>query len=138
MWALPSRCSRLPRPFTLQEVVGVEDLDHSVPLQPAGPRAAGRVAAAPEDAAQTQTFDEDARGTGLQQHATLQVPEELLGEVALPLGLDAVDGGEANILQATGTQGWLLQIGGDAPALRVAAQCPARHLPPIEEGDGDC
>lgn len=81
----------------------VENLDDSVPLEFTGH---GAVLCAhlshpnPEDTTLAQPFDEDALLVGINQHASLQVAQELARDVALVVVLDELSGREMNTLHA--------------------------------------
>lgn len=122
---------------TLKETAGVEDLDHGVPLHFAGPGAVVGSQAAPEDPALAQALDEDALPVGAQQHAALQVLEELPRHLPLPLVLDLLDGREAHVLEAVGHAAAVDEAAGrgDAAALGVGGHYAAHGGARVVEGD---
>lgn len=81
----------------------VENLDHSIPLQFRGHGAVLRAHLShpdPEDATLAQPLDEDSLLVGINQHASLQVAQELARDMALVVVLDELSGGEMDALHA--------------------------------------
>lgn len=81
----------------------VENLDNGIPLEFARHGAVLRAHLAhpdPEDTTLAQPFDEDALLVGINQHASLQVAQELARDVALVVVLDELSGREVDALHA--------------------------------------
>lgn len=87
----------------MKKLFGVKNLDDSVPLKfrrHGIVLRAPRSQPAPEDSALAQPFDEDAVLVGTYQHASLQVAQELMRDMALAVILYELSRGEMNTLHA--------------------------------------
>lgn len=124
---------------TSEELAGVEDLDHLVTLQLVGPILAQHSVATVEHAALAQPLDQHTLSAAVQQHSTLQVPEQLSRHLPLALAGDGVRWREAHQLQALEPihfdtrQTWLAQ--GQAATLRASGGGLAHQLAPVVEAD---
>lgn len=124
---------------TSEELTGVEDPDHLVALQLVGPVLAQHGVAAVEHPALAQPLDQHALPATVQQHTSLQVPEQLARHLPLPLAGDGVRGREAHQLQALGPihlgagQSRLAQR--QAAALGAGGGGLAYQLAPVVEAD---
>lgn len=123
----------------MKKPVCVKDLDHRVPLQLARHGAVlGISLATPEDAALAQPLDEDALPVGPDQHASLQVAQELARDVARALVLDELGRRERDGLHAVGAvQGATsqLRLRGDPAAFRVVDHSAVHQLSSVVEVD---
>lgn len=88
---------------SLNKPSSVKNLDYSIPLKFTRHGAVLRThvsQSTPEDAALAQPFDEDALLVCTDQYTSLQVAQKLARDIALPVVLDELSGGEMNALHA--------------------------------------
>uniref|UniRef100_A0A2D4JT48 Uncharacterized protein n=1 Tax=Micrurus lemniscatus lemniscatus TaxID=129467 RepID=A0A2D4JT48_MICLE len=116
-----------------EEVVGVKDFDHLIPVQFVGFLLAGHGVPTPEDPSLAQPLDEDALFVAVQKDTPFQVPKELSGNLPLPLVGYQLCRGELYVFQAIVAIGRLSQ--GDPAAFGSRGGCVSHRLPSIVEVD---